>query len=254
MQQTVGLRTQPIVKGVACEATLCSTMNVCVPSYSQDVWTAHSWWAPLVGRLDNSVQTSYRPRLRDATSGGWAGVASRGGIAAHVVDAEGKQLVDACVAGDAAARARFHVELLPLIYRFERGGSEHESASRNFLDFLFDDDRLYRRLRSYRGDAPLRAYLWSCIFPDLMKQFRATIRRQRFETVSIDDGPVAAGATCPDAATDCAPPQHRRTSVLDRLSAEKRLLLKLLYIEDFDLDAGRAPVSGGAQRGARSAR
>ena len=117
-----------------------------------------------------------------------------------MVDAEGKQLVDACVAGDVTARDRFHAGSRPSIHRFERGGSEHESASHNFLAFLFDDDRLYRRLQSYRGDAPLRAYLWSCILPDLMKQFRTMIRRRHFDTVSIDDGPARCGPRARDTA------------------------------------------------------
>ncbi len=164
-----------------------------------------------------------------------------------MVDGEGKQLVDACVAGDAAARARFHAEFLPLIYRFERGGSEHESASQNFIAFLFDHDRLYRRLRSYRGAAPLRAYLWGSILPDLMKQFRAVIRRQHFETVSVDDGSVPV-ADSRDIPTECAAPRP----LLDHLAAEKRLLFKLLYIEDFDLDAAEIQLL--AQRTGRAAR
>ena len=63
-----------------------------------------------------------------------------------MVDAVGKQLVDACVAGDAAAREQFRQQFFPIIYHFERRKPECESANRNFISFLFDGDRIYRRL------------------------------------------------------------------------------------------------------------
>lgn len=212
-------------------------MTICVPSYSQNDWTASAVDPASVPRIDNPLAVPVQARPR-STMGGerLAPIAPRKGVVARVVDAEGKQLVDACTAGDPAARQRFHTEFLPLIYRFERKGTEHEAASQNFLTFLFDNDRLYRRLQSYRGAAPLRAYLWACVLPDLMKQFRVLIRRQRLETVSIDDGPVQVGAHQPDGAVHSAVAEHDGW-LLDRLSPEKRLLVKLLYIEDFDPDA-----------------
>jgi DNA-directed RNA polymerase specialized sigma24 family protein len=156
---------------------------------------------------------------------------------AFIRDGNGKRLVDACVEGDASARRQFLAEFMPLIYRFEGGGSQHESASQNFIDFLFDDDRLYRRLRSYRGVAHLGPYLGKRILPDLMKQFRTIIRRQRFDTVSLDVGEASAAVakSCEHVDADDAPPVNV-TLLVEQLPVEKRLLLKLLYIEDFDLD------------------
>lgn len=210
------------------------------------------WTREAGNDVDIAFHAAVQEYLFDAMGGGkLVPVVSQGRAVADVVDGEGKQLVDACVAGDTAARERFHAELLPLIYRFERGGRDHEAASQNFFAFLFDNDRLYRRLRSYRGAAPLRAYLWDCILPDLMKQFRALIRRQHLETVSIDDGPVRVAAQGPDTATDCGAPDGGG-SLLDRLPVEKRLLLKLLYIEDFDLDAAELQLL--AERTGRTVR
>ncbi len=167
-----------------------------------------------------------------------------------MVDAEGKQLVEACVAGDASARERFQTAYLRLIYRFEGGGSEHEGASQNFLDFLFDNDRLYRRLQSYRGAAPLPAYLCGCILPDLLKQFRRLIRRQRLDTVSVDGGPDAIASHHSEAERRETSPSNG--SSLDGLSTDKRLLLKLLYIEDFDLEPTEIQML--AQRSGRTIR
>ncbi|MFI5397348.1 MAG: hypothetical protein ACHQ9S_17560 [Candidatus Binatia bacterium] len=157
---------------------------------------------------------------------------------AFIRDGDGKRLVDACVGGDASARGQFLAEFMPLIYRFEGGGSQHESASQNFIAFLFDDDRLYRRLRSYRGVAHLGPYLGKRILPDLMKQFRTIVRRQRFDTVSLDAHEASAAApadTSERAGADPTAPVNV-TLLVEQLPVEKRLLLKLLHIEDFDLD------------------
>ncbi|MFI5366278.1 MAG: hypothetical protein ACHQ4J_11700 [Candidatus Binatia bacterium] len=154
-----------------------------------------------------------------------------------MVDPDGKQLVDACTAGDTTACRRFYELFLPLIYRFEHGGSEHESASHDFITFLSDDDRLFRRLRGFRGDAPLRAYLWTCILPDLLKQFRAMIRRQHLDTAPLDahlDHP--AMAQNPGATDSGGDSPSGAAALLEQLAPDKRVLFKLLYIEDFDLD------------------
>jgi hypothetical protein len=155
---------------------------------------------------------------------------------AIIRDGDGKRLVDACAAGDASARRRFLAEFMPLIYRFEDGGSQHEAASQDFIAFLFDDDRLYRRLRSFRGVAHLGPYLRTRILPDLMKQFRAILRRRRFRTVPLDTDEASAVAADPSEPGADPAAAVDVTSLLEQLSVEKRLLLKLLYIEDFDLD------------------
>lgn len=169
----------------------------------------------------------------------------------RVVDPSGKQLVEACVAGVAAERARFQEQLLPLIYRFERGGCEHEMASRDFITFLFDDDRLYRRLRTYRGEAPLEKYLWSWILPDLFKQFRASLREHSVQTVPLDGVAFAREAAVPSTPESAAAPAAL-SALLSPLSSDQRLLLKLMYIEDFDIEPGEIQLL--AARTGRSVR
>jgi DNA-directed RNA polymerase specialized sigma24 family protein len=179
-------------------------------------------------------------------------VAQRTGVAL-LVDREGKSLVDACVAGDPAARRRFHAEFLPLIYRFEGGGGENETSGHDFLTFVLEGDRLYRRLQSFRGAAPLRTYLWSCILPDLLKQFRTMIRRRRLDTVSLDEhaNDFVAGAAARLNHSDCEVPDGA-ASLLEQLPLDKRVLFKLLYIEDFDIEA--AEIQRLAERTGRSVR
>ncbi|MBX3025085.1 hypothetical protein KF840_09265 [bacterium] len=155
--------------------------------------------------------------------------------AVPVVGQEDKRLVDACIAGDVAARQRFHAEYLPLIYRFEGAGCEHEAATENFIAFLFDDDRVFHRLRGYRGEASLRSYLWHCILPDLMKQFRGRLRRQRLDTLSLDDRPAAGAGDGPGG--DRERPMPAVAALLAALPLDKRVLVKLLHLEDFDFDA-----------------
>jgi DNA-directed RNA polymerase specialized sigma24 family protein len=219
-------------------------MRVCVPCDWQNGATD----------VDNLWPLTVQPRPFLVAKGPLLAATMAGGMdTAFIRDDDGKRLVDACVAGDAAARRCFVGEFMPLIYRFEGGGSQHESVSQNFIAFLFDDDRLYRRLRSYRGVAHLGPYLWKRILPDLMKQFRKILRRRRLDTVSLDADnapPAVAEGSEPVGAAPTAPVNV--TLLVEQLPVEKRLLLKLLYIEDFDLDP--AEIQQLAERTGRSIR
>lgn len=98
--------------------------------------------------------------------------------------------------------------------------------------------RVFHRLRSYRGVASLGAFLRGYVLPGFLKQCQAARVRTTLETVSLDaddqrsdrfsvDGDELPGA--PAAAMGTRNP-------LSVLTPEKRVLVKLLYIEDFDLD------------------
>jgi hypothetical protein len=173
-----------------------------------------------------------------------------------VVDPDGTQLVAACLAGDTAARQQFRTQFLPLIYDFElrvagRGG-ELESAGGDFLGFVFEGDRIYRRLGGFRGATRLARYLWGWILPDLLKQFRGMLRRQRLDTVSLDANPVYSATIAADDAHSEGDASPGVAALLEGLSMEKRILFKILHPEDFDLDA--AEVQFLAARTGRSIR
>ncbi len=179
-----------------------------------------------------------------------------GAVAGHVTHwmavAGDKELVEACLAGEAEARQRFQEQFLPLIYRFDKKGGDYEGAGRDFLSFLFEEDRLYRRLRGYRGQAPLGVYLWAAVLPDLLKQFRGMIRRERLLTVPFDDNPGYEYAAAPASDSLAGAATPAAAALAAQLAPEKRLLLKLLYIEDFDLDAAEVQLL--AQRSGRTIR
>jgi DNA-directed RNA polymerase specialized sigma24 family protein len=150
-------------------------------------------------------------------------------------DPEGVRLVAECLAGDRAARVRFQERFGPFLYRFARcmGGPPVEPG--DFYVFLFEDDRLYRRLRTFEGRAHLEPYLQGFVLPDLLKRFHAVRKKEALDTISLDTDCVQEPAD-PSGEQGAQPPGERRhVDLFGQLSPEKRVLIKLLYVEDFDL-------------------
>ncbi len=155
-----------------------------------------------------------------------------------VRDADGVALIAACLADDAAARRRFQAEHGPLVYRFaacQDGAREVEPG--DFYVYVFEDDRLFRRLRTYRGVASLGAFLRGYVLPGLLQQFQEVRLRTALDTVSLDadDGHRPTRPPGGDELSAASAPDRSR-NLLAGLTAEKRVLVKLLYIEDFDLE------------------
>jgi DNA-directed RNA polymerase specialized sigma24 family protein len=101
--------------------------------------------------------------------------------------------------------------------------------------FLFEDDRLYRRLRTFEGRAQLEPYLGGFVLPALLKRFHAVRRKEALDTISFDTDCVHEPAD-PSGGLGARPLGERcRVDLFGQLSLEKRVLIKLLYIEDFDL-------------------
>ncbi|MBI4516269.1 MAG: sigma-70 region 4 domain-containing protein [Deltaproteobacteria bacterium] len=165
-------------------------------------------------------------------------------VSAPICDAEGKRLVAQCLAADPAARVRFQAQFAELIYRFAaHAGASERSEPGDFYLYLFEDGRLYRRLRSYEGRAGLGPFLRGFILPDLFKQFQEMNRKRALDTVSLDSDCVREPAMVPWAAEPADAAGHNDAArsgadLLFDLSPEKRLLVKLLYVEDFELEPG----------------
>ena len=173
-----------------------------------------------------------------------------------VRDANGKRLVAACLAGDAAARVEFQQQFGPLIYRFgEVASATSRAESGDFYVYLFDNDRLFRRLRTYEGRASLGAYLRGYALPDLYRQFRAMTTKKTIHTISLNtDCPrePADTSAAPGMPNETAPEQKCCSGLFARLDPYQRLLVKLLYIEDFSLSPEE--VQQFAERSQRSVR
>jgi hypothetical protein len=175
------------------------------------------------------------------TATGVSAAAAPAAVAARTIrDAEGKRLVGLCLAGDTAARAQFQDAYGPLIYRFADYLARGRVEPGDFYVYLFENDRLYWRLASYKGEAQLVAFLRGYALPDLLRQFEARMRRRTLDTVSLDTDRVREPSAWSEhdeapPALDAAPDPGRAGSLSARLSADRRLLMKLLYVLDFDL-------------------
>ena len=141
---------------------------------------------------------------------------------------EAKRLIARCLEGNFPACQEFQDRYGPLIYgypsRVYRTGAE---LAGDFYVYVFEDGRIYRRLQSYEGRAPLRAFLLGFVLDALFIDWR---RAQRgIETVSLDEpSDVAQMAS--------AAPADSGNVTLDRLLADiepgKAVVMKLLHVED----------------------
>ncbi len=143
-----------------------------------------------------------------------------------------------CLAGDAAAIAWFQETFGELIYGYPvRVYRTAVDEAGDFYVFAFDNGRIFRRLRTFEGRAPLRAYLLGFVLDDLVLEWKRG--RHEVETISLEDiGEVAQ----PDSALalsddDGAEDGMRFGDLLAGLEPSKAVVLKLLYIEDCEMTA-----------------
>jgi hypothetical protein len=236
----------------------CSNLRTLLISLAQYGGSVHTTgFAVGVDRAERTgLQRSGRSKsMQVARAGGPAAETAVAAAAATIRDPEGKRLVAACLAADPKARARFQQQFGQLIYRFAEcaaGGAHTEPG--DFYVYLFEDDRIFKRLRSYEGRASLTPFVRGFVLPDLFKQFQTMRAKHTVVTVSLDTDCVRE----PSAA--CAPPvgslleatASAGMALFRRLSPEKQLLVKLLYVEDFDLDLDELRLL--AERSGRSLR
>ncbi len=190
--------------------------------------------------------------------GGTMRTSGRGPLAAgEVRDSAGRDLVAACLRDDGMARSQFQQQFGSLIYDFPtRVGSGSDVEGGDFYLYLFENDRLYRRLRTYRGVASLGAFLRGYVLPDLLTQFQAMRGKKALDTFSLESSAARLHTSSHGAVEGTADSQSYQTpapgapALLTELNADKRLLVKLLYIEDFELDP--ADIQLLARRSGRS--
>ena len=166
---------------------------------------------------------------------------------------QARELIARCLAGDRAAAAQFQQTYGELIYGYPlRVYRTPPEEAGDFYVFAFDKQRIFRRLRTFEGRAPLRAYLLGFVLDDLVLQWKRDARE--VETVSIDglnDVSTAMASGSADAC-DTVDDADRWSDLIGELAPSKALVIKLLHIEDYDLTPAEvrhiARVSGRSVR------
>ena len=161
---------------------------------------------------------------------------------------EARELIRQCLAGDLAAARIFQELYGELIYGYPlRVYRMPAEEAGDFYVFAFDQGRIFRRVRSFEGRAPFRAYLLGFVLDDLVLEWRRGIRT--IETVSIETlGELPGRSDSPESVIDDGNERAVDRSVLSELLAalepSKSVVMKLLYVEDYELKAAELRYLG----------
>jgi RNA polymerase sigma factor (sigma-70 family) len=151
-----------------------------------------------------------------------------------------RELIGRCLAGDRDAIRQFQERYGELIYAYPMKlyRTAAESAG-DFYVFAFENGRIFRRVRTYAGRAPFRAYLLAVVLDHLFIDWRRATHE--IETLPLDNADAVPdeGATASDGDAIGAPADARHTvqALLADLDPPQAVVMKLLYIEDCELDA-----------------
>lgn len=154
---------------------------------------------------------------------------------------EARELIRHCLSGSPEAVKQFQQRYGELIYGYPiRVYRTPPEDAGDFYVFAFQDGRIFRRLRSYEGRAPLRAYLLGFVLDDLVLEWKRG--EHKIETVSINGlGELPdLGAAASQAPAEPSPRGAERPSLeemLQSVAPSKAVMMKLLYIEDCELRA-----------------
>lgn len=154
---------------------------------------------------------------------------------------EARELISRCLAGEPQAVEQFQRTYGELIYGYPmRVYRTPAEDAGDFYVFVFQNGRIFRRLRTFEGRAPLRAYLLGFVLDDLVLEWKRGERK--IETVSIEGLGELPDDTGPNqAAGDASRLDADRPSLNDMLATvapSKAVVMKLLYVEDYELRAG----------------
>ena len=164
-------------------------------------------------------------------------------------DAELKALLRSCVEGHAGSRIKFQTNFSEVIYNYPmvRFHLPKDKAG-DFYIYVFDEDRIFRRTQGFtaHNGAHFKTYLNYYVLRDLFLEWQRTLKEP--ETISLStaicDHSGASGRTLEDLladprradeSLDSAAGTLKLKGFLAKLDPETRLLLKLLYLADFEL-------------------
>jgi DNA-directed RNA polymerase specialized sigma24 family protein len=145
------------------------------------------------------------------------------------------------LAGDGDAARSFQETYGELIYGYPiRVYRTPADEAGDFYVFAFQDGRIFRRLRTFEGRAPFRAYLLGFVLDDLVLEWKRGERR--IDTVSLEDvGELPSHDPSEVEAMNTGNGHSRGTGNIDQLLASlepsKTVIFKLLHAEDCELTA-----------------
>jgi RNA polymerase sigma factor (sigma-70 family) len=144
-------------------------------------------------------------------------------------------LIRACAAGDATARRQFQDEYGKDIYYFpvKLHGLAPEKAG-DFYVYVFDNDRIFTRLRSFDGrhGIQFRTFLSRFVLRSLFVDWLRTLKE--VETVPVGDSPPEAATA--ETAEMALQSERLAPDLWTRLTPEEQLDLKLLCLSECDLN------------------
>jgi RNA polymerase sigma factor (sigma-70 family) len=145
-----------------------------------------------------------------------------------------RELIDRCLAGDEDAIRRFQERYGELIYAYPlRVYRTAAESAGDFYVFAFENGRIFRRVRTYAGRAPFRTYLLAVVLDHLFIDWRRATHE--IETVALEEADGVQEAET--AASGDVDPQQGLPALLASLEPSKAVVMKLLYVEDCELDA-----------------
>jgi len=148
---------------------------------------------------------------------------------------EALELIGRCLSSDPAATEQFQRCYGELIYGYPcRVFRTPADEAGDFYVFAFEQRRIFRRLRTFEGRAPLRAYLLGFVLDDLVLEWKRSERE--LDTVSIEalnelpdhDPPMADEMPSPGKDAE------RLSALLSGVDKSKAVVMKLLYVEDYE--------------------
>lgn len=149
---------------------------------------------------------------------------------------EARDLIQRCLSGSRQAVDLFQQQYGVLIYEYPiRVYRLPADEAGDFYVFAFEGCRILRRLQSFEARAPFRAYLLGFVLDHLVLEWMRG--RRDLETIPMDKVGDLAG---PEELETAAPePGAKALSLSDMLATiepAKAVIIKLLYIEDCELD------------------
>ncbi len=150
-------------------------------------------------------------------------------------------LIRRCLSGNREAAVSFQDLYGELIYGYPiRVYRVPPDEAGDFYVFAFDRGRIFRRVRTFEGRAPFRAYLLGFVLDDLVLEWKRGMRE--IETVSLESLGELADPSSADRAeqegevSDMDMDRVAMRELLADLSTPKAVVMKLLYVEDHEFD------------------